>query len=280
MTTTRLCTLYRRYLQAPDHPAKLRIIRFLERRLFPSQGLPFPVTSDMSLYLHPREATQYSLLQGVPYEPLTEAFIRRNLKAGDTFAVSGASFGHYVVMASKIVGPTGSVLAVEPQPGSMKQTRMNLLLNECPKNVTLFSGALGESRAVVQIGAAPEETLGWSSIVTRDRGDFPFSVCVSTLGEVLQATGLPCPDLMILDVEGYEPYVLRGLSGGDYRPKVLIVEAHPIVLNITGTSQGDLLAMIRQLGYSLFTLRGESSLPDRLPEDNIIAVHTGVKVRW
>ena len=50
------------------------------------------------------------------YEPQESAFIRQHLKAGDVFLDIGANIGWYTVLASTIVGETGSIFAFEPRP--------------------------------------------------------------------------------------------------------------------------------------------------------------------
>lgn len=47
----------------------------------------------------------------------------------------------------------------------------------------------------------------------------------ATLSEVLDAAGIAAPDLVSLDLEGYEAQALRGLDLGRHRPRFILVEA-------------------------------------------------------
>ena len=55
-----------------------------------------------------------------PYEELETELIRKNLKEGDTFLDIGGGIGYYTVIASKIVGDKGKVIAFEPDPQYFK----------------------------------------------------------------------------------------------------------------------------------------------------------------
>jgi hypothetical protein len=69
-------------LRAPDHPAKGRLVRQVERLLFPERGLPCQTADGMMLHLHPRDANAALMLQGRPYQRGLRLFIEANLSPG------------------------------------------------------------------------------------------------------------------------------------------------------------------------------------------------------
>src|SRR3954449_2177703 len=71
--------LYRRYLCGPSHPSKLRVVRWIERRLFPSEGLPFDVGGGIRLYLHPRSDVEARLLRRQEYQASLNRFLEQNM---------------------------------------------------------------------------------------------------------------------------------------------------------------------------------------------------------
>jgi FkbM family methyltransferase len=83
-----------------------------------------------------RAVYHYGLLDG--QEIAVNSFIVDKLKEGDTFLDAGAHTGYYTLLASKIVGPRGSVHAFEPTPrtfGILKSNveaagRSNIRLNK------------------------------------------------------------------------------------------------------------------------------------------------------
>lgn len=68
----------------------------------------------------------------------------------------------------------------------------------------------------------------WVGAGTELKWGTPYDVAVParTLTSVLEEAGAPRPDLLSLDVEGFEPGVLRGLDIDRFGPRYLLVEAH------------------------------------------------------
>lgn len=81
--------------------------------------------------------------------------------------------------------------------------------------------------------------------------------CTSTTLDALVATeGLPGPDLIKIDVEGYEAHVLRGMQGTltQFKPTVLL-EVHPHLLHQCGESPEEVDDLMASIGYSKTLLR-------------------------
>jgi FkbM family methyltransferase len=64
--------------------------------------------------------------------------------------------------------------------------------------------------------------LGW-------RDPYEADVPARTLSSILDELGAPEVDLLSLDVEGYEPSVLRGVDFDRHAPRWLLVEVHDVV---------------------------------------------------
>src|ERR1700704_2337102 len=79
------------------------------------------------------------------YEPEL-AYLEKILSAGKVFIDVGANFGVYTLVASKLVGETGSVLAFEPAAQSFAILRQNIELNHF-SNVRGFQVALAQTRS-------------------------------------------------------------------------------------------------------------------------------------
>lgn len=273
--------LYRRYLRGPDHPAKLRVIRRLERVLIGEAGAVFAVDAGFDMLLHPRDQVEYKLIQIGSYEPTTLSFMKQNLTEGQTALLAGVNIGLHAMVCSRVVGRDGRVIGVEPQPGTLNRARANFMLNKLPNNIALVAGALGAAPDTIPMGAAPVENTGWSSLVLRDAGQHPFYVSVISVPELLRRLGVRNVDLMLLDVEGYELQVLSSMRGGPL-PGLLLLEIHPIVLKETNTAAADYHEAVRSLGYQCFDFWGRPATPGgAICENNLVCVLGGQRrVIW
>ena len=84
--------------------------------------------------------------------------------------------------------------------------------------MSIVAGAHGseqDDRAYV----APAFALGLEE-------EYTFSVPARTLSSLLDEIGAPAVDLLSLDVEGFEPQVLRGLDLARHAPRYILVEIH------------------------------------------------------
>lgn len=65
----------------------------------------------------------------------------RLLKEGDTVTDAGANTGIFTTIASFLVGDTGRVIAIEPDPENLMTLQMNIAINTL-KNVKVIERAL------------------------------------------------------------------------------------------------------------------------------------------
>jgi FkbM family methyltransferase len=91
---------------------------------------------------------------GRAWEPeMTEEF-RRRVKPGMTLADIGANVGYYTILASRLVGPTGKVLAFEPDEDNLAYLRKNLAENGCG-NVQVYPFAVGAKDGEADLHQCP-----------------------------------------------------------------------------------------------------------------------------
>lgn len=138
--------------------------------------------------------------------------------AGDTFWDVGAHKGFVTLAASRLVGPAGRVVAVEPSATNLGFLRRHLEWNVV-KNVTVVDAALGDAPGRAAFG-------GRGSSIAFRMGVGPETVEVRTLAELAGELGLAAPNVIKLDVEGAEAAVLRGMGpllGGD---QALLISTH------------------------------------------------------
>lgn len=98
---------------------------------------PVAVQGGGKIYL-PQNGIDYIIKR---YEEFNIALLKENLKEGDIFVDIGAGVGYYSVIASRLVGFKGKVLAFDPAPECSILFKKNIIINDC-QNVEFFQKAV------------------------------------------------------------------------------------------------------------------------------------------
>ena len=159
-------------------------------------------------------------------EPQVQQALVDHLRPGMTFFDLGANIGYFSLIAARLVGPTGHVIAFEADPEIAARLRENLSRNN-------FSYARVEQKAVwsedttvsfarVDPNTSPDRGLGHVS--ADSSGD---TITVEAVSLDRYVTAQNSPDFLKCDVEGAEVEVLRGAERLlAERRTILLVEMH------------------------------------------------------
>ena len=164
-------------------------------------------------------------------------FIRTYLTPGDAFVDAGANIGIYTVAASKIVGDSGSVVAIEMMPETFERLRGHVELNDC-SNVTLVNRAVhSEAGRFVAATLPAKGRHGKASIIIGAAGseDRTITVETDTLDNILRP--FPRIRLMKMDLEGAETMAIRGAGEALDRIEAIIFERWDADHDATGELQ-------------------------------------------
>jgi len=135
----------------------------------------------------------------------------------------GANQGYYTMVLSSLVGPRGSVVAVEPS--AYFTDRLGALAT-LAGNVVVVDMALGSEAGPATL-LHEGDALGQSHLATHDevpeglRGE---AVRMTTLPALIDASGIDHVDFVKIDVEGAETPVLESLLELERLPKAVLVE--------------------------------------------------------
>ena len=146
-------------------------------------------------------------------QPSRESHVMRQLRdflrPGGVFVDAGANIGFYSVLASKLVGSTGAVIAIEMLPATSARLRRHVSDNEC-SGVEVVETALSDCAGQTVTVSYDELKLGQASIVSGAdiARSSVISVTTSTLDKILDRVGRV--DLMKMDLEGAEYIALSG----------------------------------------------------------------------
>jgi FkbM family methyltransferase len=271
--------IIKRYIAGPEHPAKVRFVRWLGRHAMPREGIVAKAYPDTRLWLNPLDWVEYLLLRYGRHEPLILDFLRANLRPSDTAIVAGINNGLHAIVAAKAVGASGRVIGCDPQPPALLRSRLNIELNAVPEgSLRLVAAALGAERGLTRMPWPPLDNRGAASFFDEGSG---FTAPLVTLAEVARSLDLGPIRLLLLDVMGYEIQALAGL-GAKLRPEIAVIADHPHNLSRAGESRAALYRCLEDLGYALHDLHGQpvSVLSGPLVELNVIGVLAGCEVKW
>lgn len=214
----------------------LGLQKWYHRQLYKSVGGKVQVHG---LTLHLDEKDSMQLATGRTKEPETIDRLKQDLKEGMVFIDAGAHVGYYTLLASKLVGKKGKVIAYEPSEHNYEVLKKNVETNNL-ENVDFYQYAVSEKDGTA--------TFWLSEISTEDNSLFKDTN--SAEGLTVKSVKLDTHvkhkvDFMKVDVEGAEHLVLQGAEKIILKDKpVLIVE-----YRITEERKPQFLELLLNHGY-------------------------------
>lgn len=177
------------------------------------------------------------------------------IQEGQTVVEVGGHVGYFTMFFSFLVGETGRVIVFEPGINNLPYIRKN---TEQIQNITLIEKAIGnENREKVtfymdnvtgQNNSMLEEFEGLKANMEYAMDDqsevTKVDVELVTLDSFCQSEG-GMPDVIKIDVEGFEFEVLQG--GSD------VLSSHPVLMVEIQRNEKEVFEFLSQYGYQLFT---------------------------
>lgn len=137
------------------------------------------------------------------YETYMQAAFAKFVRNGATVYDVGAHAGYHSLLCALLVGPSGRVIAFEPNPRNRESIKRQLSANPAA-SVTITPYALSDLCETVALDTSHGSGQGHLS----DEGD--FSVEARTIDFLIEHEDFPAPDVIKIDVEGHEEQVLLG----------------------------------------------------------------------
>lgn len=188
------------------------------------------------------------------YELHMARAMRQFLRQGSVFWDIGANVGWFSLFASSLVGPSGIVEAFEPSPEVFRALRSNLEDRANARTHNVGIGDTDEIREFSAQGMSPGASFV-EEVTKINAHYFPSNQIervsvASTRLDTFMTTSRNRPDLLKIDVEGYEYRALRGAERllATYRPAILI-EIHPPQLELSGGSEAGIFELLRAHHY-------------------------------
>jgi FkbM family methyltransferase len=214
-----------------------------------------------SIYVQEADVSISEHVKRDAYEPNVTAVIVDRLRPGMHVLDIGANIGWYTMLSASLVGPSGSVTAIEPNPDSAKLLEASRRANSFD-NVTVHQVAAGREPGLLVLHgsygdamtlAAPEDAAALTNATTVP--SFRVDDLIPRDKNI---------DLVKIDVQGAEYNALLGASE-------LIKRCHPTIVSefspsmmpgISGVDGREYLRFLLAFGYKIAVIEGDGKLRD------------------
>ena len=245
--------------------------------------IPLRGKASIELYLDTEDirTVPFCVIADGKYEPFQSDIILGLAGLSKHFIDIGANVGFYSIAAARI-NPQLCVKSFEPNPVVAGKLTHNVDLNYISSQIQIFECALGSENIAEGELLVPDFTgSGGGSLknLHPDEG-IPkhFSIKVRVLDEILNIDPM-FVDLIKIDVEGYEKFVLDGgmtTISGD-KPTI-IVELLRKWMAPFNTSPQEVLISLKSLGYLCYGIQEAQLLKievidDLTKETNFVFIH-------
>lgn len=274
-------------LGAGDYKTHLpTLIRLLLWRAFSSRpsNSPFIIKwhNGIKILAYPQVETCLALFVTGYYEPNEFSYLNGLLGPGMVFIDIGANLGLYSLFASTLVGKHGTVLAIEPSEREFQRLKANLELNP-GSNISPMQLGLSNQSSERHLRIADEVHSGHNTF-----GDFAYAgvrqegqqrARVQRLDDVVRKAGLKRVDVIKMDAEGHELFVLEGAVETINRFKpTLFVELVDRSLSLQGCTSDQVWDFLIRNGYQIYQFDAVTGLPvlagkKQVYQENIVAIH-------
>ena len=184
--------------------------------------------SKMYLDLSDEGISRDLIMNGIR-EDISVEFFETIVKEGDIVVDLGANIGYYALLESKIVGDKGYVYAIEPVPSNVELLRRNIEVNKY-SNMEVHQLAIGDTRGTQAMFLSTHRNKPTLREIAGTHKEAFFTemidVDVITLDDFMKDK--PYPNVIRMDVEGYEYQIIRGMKNILQRklPLLLFIEFH------------------------------------------------------
>jgi len=171
------------------------------------------------------------------------------LRTGMTVLDIGANQGVFALYCADKVGPTGRVIAFEPDPEMFSALEGNVKASG-KKWVQIHNLAVGAEEGELNLQVS-RVNRGDNRLVRKSQpGAETTPVRVVTLDGLFLGQKV---DLIKMDVQGWEGAVLRGMAGLLASPNhsCILLEIWPEALQRAGSSHGEVIEILQRHGYTL-----------------------------
>jgi FkbM family methyltransferase len=252
---TQACfAIQRQWMTHWPYPIKGVASQFLMAAASPMAPVWYQVDPNIKMQLDPADLGPRMILESGVYEPGSIRMVSEHLGAGATFIDVGADIGYYSLKAAPVVGASGHVIAVEPNPEALGRLQVNLAASSA-NVVAVAPVACSDAEGVLDLYVAPYANTGETSLSKTNASQIgaiahTYKVRTRPLDDIVRESGVARVDAIKIDVEGAEYLVLKGAQQTlDRFHPMLLIELVESQLRGMGTSSAQVRELLRAHGY-------------------------------
>lgn len=190
------------------------------------------------------------LLGKKDYEEAFDFALMNELKSGDVIYDVGANIGDYTERFAQRVGPLGNVVAFEPSPAAAAKIKARCQLYP---QVQVLQFALADQDTTMALNLGDSLDSPVNSLASENASGNSIEVSVRRVGSLVKSENLRKPNLVKIDVEGFEPEVVAGFGDLllDRTLRAVFVEIHFGILDVRGKrhAPAQIVELLRIKGF-------------------------------
>jgi len=208
----------------------------------------------MSLKIPANFPTVHRIAKSGVYDSRTGKILLNALRSGSRCLDIGANVGYFTLLMGHAVGESGKVIAFEPDRVNLRLLKSNIKTNGMSGRVDVKSVALGNDTGVAQIYLSEINTGDHRSYKPIGESREFYDVKMIRLDDIGEELG--AFDVVKMDVQGYEGYVLEGgRNVFNAQPRItMVMEFCPQMLRDSVYGDEDMVALLEHMGFSLFLM--------------------------
>jgi FkbM family methyltransferase len=183
------------------------------------------------------------------WEPILTRWLEARLRPGEVFVDVGANIGYFSMLASRLVGPRGKVVAIEASPTICRELERGVRRNRL-RNVRVVNAVVAADHGRKMVFLGPASHTGLTAVRAQPHLTPERVVRAAPLPALLTHGELTRTRIIKIDVEGAENDVVAGLAAHlpDASPELeIVVEMHP-------GDHGALLETLAHAGFHPYLL--------------------------
>jgi FkbM family methyltransferase len=203
---------------------------------------------------NPKDYVQRMIFSFGFWEPNISAYIQGVLQPGDVFVDVGANVGYHSLLAAKLVGSKGTVVAIEAAPTTFTLLKNNLALNRC-ENALAINVAASDRHG--QVDLFSDETLAETTTIASRGFAFSAQIACAPLSDIIPSPLAERVRLLKLDIEGGEIPVMNNLLSNldRFSPELQVIAE--VSVSELKAEWKDIIDKMRANGFSTYSITNE-----------------------